>query len=224
MLTQFVPLAVTKANNEEACVGAVAENGEWVRPEPIAVEEVQADAAPYRYFWWTAADLGPSRAVDCRPEDRDLRRNPQTPCVLSDRPPEDRATFLSRHLDADVETAFSGTRSLGLVRVRVCRLYAKRSTGGRLFFRAEFSDGSASTFDWIIPELAFSREVEPFVIDGELDTSFASHLVALFDRRPTYFAVGLTKPNHRFPGRFRGCHPLVVGIHTVPDYRAFSLR
>jgi hypothetical protein len=54
-----------------------------------------------------------------------------------------------------------------------------------------------------------------------LSQRFAAHMVALFARVDTFLALGLTKPNHRFPGRFRGCHPLVVGIHTVPDYRVF---
>ncbi len=219
MVIRFVPLAITRSGGGEACVGAVGEDGVWIRPEPIPIDEALGDDSPYRYFRWTAADLGPSRVADPRPEDRDLRRDALRPHVVPDMPPLDRAEYLGRLADDSVETALSGDRSLGLVRARVQRLYAKASIGDRVFLRAEFSDEAGVTFDWIIPEIAFCREAGRFLRGTTLDPTFQSLVLTLFERVPTFFTIGLTKPNHRFPGRFRGCHPLVVGIHTVPDYR-----
>ena len=225
MLTQFIPMAITKVDDVEACVGALAQNGAWVRPEPVFLADVVAQDTPYGYFQWTTAELENSIAKDPRPEDRNLIRDgvnaPRAAEVL---PADSRLDFLRAHLDSSVEEAFSGERSLGLIKASVHRVYAKPSTAGRLFFRTEFSDPAGKTYDWIIPEINFVKLVTPFLANGGIRPDFCAPLLSVFQSVQTFFTLGLTKPNNRFPGRFRGCHPLVVGIHSVPDYRDLSGR
>jgi hypothetical protein len=215
---KFVPLAITRAEGRYACIGAVAEDGGWLRPEPIYVEDVESAGSSYRYFHWTAARLKASTASDARPEDRDLDMEDESPRLLSAMPDEERLPFLVKHADGDVASAFEGERSLGLVEVGVRNFYVKRATGGRSFVRGEFGDGAGRVYDWIIPEIDFGRAIRPHVADGSLAPDFAERLLQTFGSVRTFFTVGLTKPNFRFPGKFRDCHPLVVGIHSAPDY------
>lgn len=217
-LTKFLPLAITRAEGREACIGALEEDGQWVRPEPIYIEDVESPESSYHYFTWTAAYLKPSTAEVMRPEDRDLCREDSAPQMLSALPQVERLPFLVKHAAADVSAAFTGQRSLGLIEVRVKRFYIKRATGGRSFVRGEFSDAAGDVYDWIIPEIDFGRVVSPHISDGMLEQAFSERLQETFGRVRVFFTVGLTKPNFRFPGKFRDCHPLIVGIHSEPDY------
>ncbi|MET0622393.1 MAG: hypothetical protein ABW250_05385 [Pyrinomonadaceae bacterium] len=215
---KLLPLAITRAEGRYGCIGAVGEDGGWLRPEPIYVEDVESPDGSYRYFHWTEAHLTASSADDARPEDRDLCEEAAAPRLLSAVPEEARLPFLAGHADEDVASAFAGGRSLGLVEVGVKNFYVKRATGGRSFVRGEFSDRTGEVYDWIIPEIAFGRVVRPHVDEGVLEPAFVERLLLTFGRARTFFTVGLTKPNFRFPGKFRDCHPLVVGIHSGPDY------
>jgi hypothetical protein len=217
-LSKFLPLAITRAEGRYACIGAVGEDGRWVRPEPIYLEDVESPDSNYRYFYWTEAHLKPSTAEEMRPEDRDLSRADSEPRLLSAVAETERLPFLVEHADADVSAAFAGERSLGLVEVSVRSFYVKRATGGRSFVRGEFSDAAGEIYDWIIPEIDFGRIVAPYIADGMLSPVFAELLLETFGRVRAFFTVGLTKPNFRFPGKFRDCHPLIVGIHSEPDY------
>ncbi|MFD7424404.1 hypothetical protein ACFV6M_28730 [Streptomyces californicus] len=80
----------------------------------------------------------------------------------------------------------------------------QRSTGGRTFLRLEFTDNTGERFDWIVRDVRL-LDAGP----GEIALPVGPEAPLL------YAAVGLTHPNHRFPGRFRGCHPLVVGLHPA---------
>ena len=218
---RFLPLAITRVDDRFGCVGAVRDHAEgWIRPEPTYLRDLEAADSVYTYDRWTVATVGPSSAQDARPEDRDVCLTAEAPCAAEVLPKAERPVFLESNLDPDVNTAFAGERSLGLVRVELHRFYVRRSTGGRHFLRAEFTDRSSQDYDWIIPDLAFGARVWPHVVAGQLDSEFETRLRDAFAHLEIYFALGLTKPNDRFPGRFRGCHPLVVGIHTVPDYRS----
>ena len=137
---KFLPLAITRAEGRYACIGAVGEDGGWLRPEPIYVEDVESPDTNYVYFHWTAARLKASTADDARPEDRDLDREGEGPQLLSALTEDERLRFLIGHADEDVASAFAGERSLGLVEVEVKNFYVKRSTGGRSFVRGEFAD------------------------------------------------------------------------------------
>ena len=217
-LCKFLPLAITRAEGREACIGALAGDGSWVRPEPIYLEDVERSDSSYRYFHWTEAYLGASTAEQSRPEDRDLSREDAGPQLVSALPETERLPFLVKHADANVDAAFAEERSLGLIEVCVKGFYVKRATGGRSFIRGQFSDSTGEVYDWIIPEIEFGRVVWPRVAEGLLAPDCAERLVEIFTRVRTFFTIGLTKPNFRFPGKFRDCHPLIVGIHSEPNY------
>ncbi|HEX7288906.1 MAG TPA: hypothetical protein VF532_22165 [Candidatus Angelobacter sp.] len=214
---RFVPLGISKVSEVEACVGAISEDGAWVRPETPTLAEVKASDSPFVYFQWANAELGESLAGDPRPEDHHMVRRAQPEFPIGE---EARVEFIRSHLDASAESAFAGLRSLGLIKVKVHRIYMKQSTGGRVFHRIEFTDGKGDTYDWIISEVRFPEEIAPYLVNGEITPEFGERLTAIFQSAEVYFTIALTKPNNRFPGKFRGCHPVVIGIHTVPDYSA----
>ena len=206
--TRLLPLAITGVDGHEACVGALDETGRWLRPEPVTIAEVTAADPAYRYWHWTEASLGPSTCDDARPEDRALLAPPRPgpPAV----PAADRAALLDGHADTDVQAAIGDAhRSLGLVRADVREVYLRRSTGGRTFVRCRFTDGTGAEHDWIVPEIAFAARARELIHSGRSGTD------GLAGAGAVYLALGLTKPNDRFPGRFGGCHPLVVGVHPL---------
>lgn len=223
-MCKFLPLAITKAEGMYACVGAVAEGGGWVRPEPVYLKDIEQAETTYRYFYWSMARLSPSIAVGARVEDRDLLRGGASPQISSAMADAERLPFLIGHADVDVNTAFADERSLGLVEVYAKGFYIKRAIGGRLFIRGRFNDRTGESYDWIIPEIRFGQLVWPHVERGMLLPEFAERLNEIFVRIRVFYAVGLTKPNYRFPGKFRDCHPLIVGIHTHPDYADFLVQ
>src|SRR5438552_9797090 len=212
---RFVPLGISKVSESEACVGAISEDGSWVRPETPTLAEVKASGSPFLYFQWANAELGESLERDPRPEDHHMVRRAQAEGWLAG---EIRADFIRTHLDASAEDAFAGLRSLGLIKAKVHRIYRKQSTGGRVFLRAEFTDAKGATYDWIISEVKFPEEIEPYLVNGDITPEFGKKLAGIFQSSEVYFVIALTKPNNRFPGKFRGCHPVIIGIHTVPDY------
>lgn len=212
---RLLPLAITKVDDHEACVGAVTPDGTWVRPEPVAFQDVaDAQASPFRYWWWTTVTLGPPVVADPRPEDRCLHGQP---LLAEPVEPSSRADLLARLADSAVEEVFeSARRSLGLLVATVGDVYPKRSTRGRMFLRCAFTDPTGEEYDWIVPDIAFGERVWPHVdATGRLDPDFHDDLLAELRQSRVYLTIGLTKPNGRFPGRFGGCHPLVVGVHQV---------
>lgn len=220
--TRFLPLAITRSGLDHACVGAISDAGRWVRPQPIALTQVSGPHASFAYEVWHEAALVPAQAHDRRPEDHDLvSANIQQHDTLSR---DARLALLRRVCDADVSAAISGERSLGLVRARVQQVCVRRATGGRRFLRMAFEDQARESYDWIVPELRFADAAAPHFHGDDLDSAWAGRLVDVLCSVETYLTVGLTKPNHRFPGKFRGCHPLVVGVHSEPDYRAVLER
>ncbi len=218
---RFVPMGISKVSDVEACVGAISEDGTWVRPEVPTLAEVKASDSPFVYFQWANAELGESLAQDPRPEDQHMvrRAERETPMAQGYR-----LEFIRTHLDPGAEEAFSGLRSLGLIKANVHRFYMKLSTAGRRFLRVEFTDAKGDTYDWIVSEVKFPEQITPYLQDGEISPEFAKRLADFFQSAEVYFTIALTKPNNRFPGKFRGCHPVVIGIHTAPDYCAELLR
>jgi hypothetical protein len=215
---RFVPLGISKVSELEACVGAVAEDGSWVRPETPTLAEVKASDSPFVYFQWANAELSESLARDPRPEDHHMVRRAERESFISE---EARTELIRANLDPGVEDALAGLRSLGLVKVNVHLFCMKQSTGGRTFLRVEFTDERNETYDWIVSEVRFPEEIAPYLVNGDITPEFGQRLQDIFQSADVYFAIALTKPNNRFPGKFRGCHPVVIGIHTIPEY---SLR
>jgi hypothetical protein len=207
-------MAITKADETHACVGALTADGEWVRPEPVTLNDVAGSASAWRYQHWTRAVLGPPTVEDPRPEDRALLGRAE----LADRWSAARCRhFADSYVDATVYQALSGDRSLGMVYARLHRIYLKRATRGRVFLRFVFSDATGEEFDWIVPDIAISVPLRAQGRDGQLPGPAAERsCAALQQHGPLLLTLGLTRPNNRFPGKFRGCHPLVVGVHPAP--------
>ncbi len=218
---RFVPLGISKVSDLEACVGAISADGSWVRPETPTLAEVKASDSPFVYFQWANAGLGESLAGDSRPEDQHMVRRATREHSIAE---EERLQFMRAHLDPSAEEAFSGLRSLGLIKVQVHKFYMKQSTAGRRFLRVEFTDGKGDTYDWIISEVKFPEAIAPYLTEHEITPELGKKLADFFQCAEVYFTIALTKPNNRFPGKFRGCHPVVIGIHTVPDYSSELLR
>jgi hypothetical protein len=213
---EAAPLAITRVDDGEACVGAITRAGEWIRPGPISPQDVVDRArSPFQHLQWLRLAVRPATSADRRPEDHAVC----APVEIAGPPAsgEARRKLLERAVDPSIDAAFCGERSLGLVRARVERIYVKRSTGGRAFIRAAFEDAAGSAFDWIVPDLVLSTALGAGIREGAIAPVMDAFLAEVLADSAAYLAVGLTKPNHRFPGRFRGCHPLIVGLHLVPD-------
>ncbi|MEU8588291.1 hypothetical protein AB0C59_15025 [Streptomyces sp. NPDC048664] len=198
MTETFLPLAVTLDTDGGACVAGLDADGRWIRPEPVTADEVGPEG-PYAFFRPVRLGLGPSTEPDARPEDRAVRTPPRPAGEALGAAA--RARLLRDSADAGVEAAFAGERSAGLVAVQVRRLYGRPSTGGRSFLRMEFTDASGAEHDWIVRDRRLVRRFPAPHQDPPPDLA-----------GPCFLSIGLTKPNGRFPGRFRGCHPLVVGV------------
>lgn len=211
----ILPMAITKADETHACVGALTADGTWVRPEPVTLDRVTGSASTWRYQHWTRAVLAPPTVDDPRPEDRALQDGPE---LAGPWPASRCREFADRYVDATVYGALSGYRSLGMVYARLHRVYVKRATRGREFVRFVFSDATGEKFDWIVPDIAISVPLRAQVQDGQLPGPVAERTCEVLQQHgPLLLALGLTRPNNRFPGKFRGCHPLVVGVHPAPD-------
>ncbi|HEX6352558.1 hypothetical protein [Actinophytocola sp.] len=216
---RLLPLAITKVDDHEACVGAVTEHGMWIRPEPVLTGHVTSAEPPFRYWYVTEIALGPPEASDPRPEDRAVLAPPALDAG-SYVPPDERPGLLAPLCAPDAEAAIGGARrTLGLIQAEVLDVTVRRATRGQAFLRCKFRDGASREYDWIVPEIAFGARVWPHVHDGRLDEAFRADLLASLRCGDTFLTLGLTKPNHRFPNRFGGCHPLVVGVHSAVDSR-----
>lgn len=213
----FVPLAITQSDSTHGCVAGLSVTGEWLRPEPIMAAEL-GKGSVYQYRRFCRAYLGPSEAEDCRPEDRHVLA-PTTVATDMKTVTTDAAwlNWYRAHCDKHVESCFVGERSVGLIEVTPERVYAKRATGQRVFARMAFRDATGEAFDWIVPEIAFSSYVLERLSPNARAAEEAAILKPL-QQRKVFLCLGLTKPNNRFPGKFRGCHPLVVGVHSFLEY------
>jgi hypothetical protein len=207
------PLVITLDTDNTACVSGATPDRRWLRPEPVLFEEVSGATPLYQYFQPVTIELAASRADDARPEDRHVvgaATHAGAPLSL-----DDQGELLVKMTDASVDQAFAGLRSVGVVHVEARRLYRQRSTGGKRFVRLAFTDTTGVEYDWIVRDVRF---LAPFPDPAHPDDAdwlegFAARLKA----EPFYMSIGLTKPTGRFPGQFRGCHPLVVGVHGATE-------
>lgn len=216
MRVRFLPLAITRSDEQHGCVGAVTSNGKWFRPQPVFAHDVDGPLALYQYGSWYEADFSPATDLDARSEDHEL----EGPVSRVGRGPagDDLRQFLGSLAEPRAISVLDGVRSLMLTRARVHTLYLKRSTGRRLFLRCVFSDGAGERFDWIIPEVALGHVARRSATEDALDPTWTTRFIEFANDVGVYLTLALTKPNQRFPGKFGGCHPLVVGLHTVPSY------
>lgn len=212
---RLLPIAITQSSNSEGCVGALTTDGQWIRPQPILAEELTSQNAVFRYRYWTTVTIKPLITDESRPEDCVLVNAPSRGIYLSE---DEWFEHFTLHCDRNVTTAFEGGRSLGLVEVKVHDVYVRPHLGNRQFIRLCFTDPAKNLYDWIVPEISFGQIVWSYVENKAIKQSFSTKLLEILSQVQVFIAIGLTLPNNRFPGKFRGCHPLVVGLHTIPDY------
>lgn len=210
---ELLPVAITRVEGGGGCVAARTRDGSWIRPRPVSEDQVTGVGARYLYGRWTEVDLG-EHLVNERIEDRPVRSVPELRGVV-DRT-EWRAAIVAA-CDSSVANAFSSGRTAGMVKVQVDEIYARRHLRGRWFVRMKFTDGQGEHYDWIVPEVRMVDLVAPMIAAGQLPTAFAQQLRGVLSG-DVFLAIGLTLPNDRMPGQFGGCHPLVVGVHSFPDY------
>ncbi|UXH76091.1 hypothetical protein [Roseateles amylovorans] len=218
----LLPMVITQIDEQFGCVSAITPEGRWVRPEPIFTRQVigtpQAPAS-YQYRQAFRCAVAPGMQDDRRPEDHHLVQDLSPPDAAPFGQDEALAHWMARHTDPSVIDAFAGERSVGMVTATPQRLYLQRSTRNRVFVRLAFVDATGTAYDWIVPDVAFSHAVLRIMRDQPDQEAIGERLLAILAGTRLFIAAALTKPNHRFPGVFRGCQPLVGGVHTFPDYR-----
>jgi len=211
---QILPFAITRISADEGCVAGITPEGEWVRPKPIRSADIEGSDAPFVYKSWTEFSEG-KLAISEHAEDIALTGTPRRTIRIDD---DSFKKYLFDASSASVQAGFEGVRSAAVIRARILNVYVRRHLRGRLLLRIVFSDETGASFDFITPEIRFNDFVLPHRVNDELDPDFVSDTLSRFGAE-TFLSIGLTAPNGLFPDRFRGCHPLVVGIHTFPDYR-----
>lgn len=216
----LLPMVITNIDEEYGCVSALTPQGRWVRPEPVLSSEVVGEQLYYRYRQPFRCAVAPGVQEDRRPEDHAIMKRLPTPEDAPYGGKDQLATWMAAQCDASVNEAFAGERSVGLVHATPERVYLQRSTRNRVFVRLVFKDPSGQSYDWIVPDVVFS-ELTLLQLRGASDAeASADRLLTILKATKMFIAAALTKPNNRFPGVFRGCQPLVGGVHTFPDYRA----
>ncbi|NCP12237.1 MAG: hypothetical protein GW859_09875 [Sphingomonadales bacterium] len=207
--TSLVPLAMTLPSASEACVAGIDDQGAWVRPSPVPAHWIAGPRPLFAYRRASTLRLGPPPRDGARPEDRALIGRPRLSRSLS---LAAHRRLLDRAADGGVDAAFAGDRSAGLIRARLRDVYARRHTRGRFYLRLVFDDASGETFDWILPDIAAVGYFAEAVADGALAAD-ARRCWLDAHRGEAFLAIGLTLPTRAPDRRFRGCNPLVVGVH-----------
>lgn len=207
----LLPLAITAEDATKGCIAGIDSFGNWVRPQPIPLTWALDSEGPFRYGHWTTIEAV-SETTAPRPEDMTLAGQPVRGAAL---PGEELAALVRAHSSATVDQGFMGARSAAVVPARVEDLYARRHTHGRVFLRLVFEDASGERFDWIMPEVAtkarFATECDGDRLNASSVLTWLEDLAA-FDVR---LAIGLTLPSRPPTDRFKGCQPLVVGLHRL---------
>lgn len=214
----FLPLAITQSE-DGSCVAGLGDDGKWYRPEPISLEQVSGETAAFSYDHWRLLRLGP-KETSAPPENRALVAF--DPALPRPARAKQRLDMLAQMASPSVYSAFADGQSLGCIRATVHDIYFRRHTGGRRFLRIVFSDPAGERFDWVLPELAMNQR---WAAEGGLDVPD--------DRRDrlltsmgtdAYLTLALGDKNDRFPGKYDGRHPLVVGVHPVTRHQAPAAR
>jgi len=150
-----------------------------------------------------------------RIEDCEILQKP-APLFLNEIKAQDRSTFIKSFLDGNVSEAFSKNRTLGLIEPYVEQVYFGWSDVNKIFESSiVFHDKSGQRYKFYCTDLKwyyswiylFQRKKE--LLFQELD-----QLPHRLNKKETYFVIGLTKPVDEVPGPFRGCWPMIQGIHS----------
>jgi hypothetical protein len=232
-IQEILMLAVTRMQGGVCIAGMTAEPDpvtglRWVRPvreygHVLLGDITTAEGTVVRPFDVVAFNLLQPRPVPPHTEDwnADFVRHP--PCVLRRLEEERRTGFLHKYLDtAPREVLDSQQRSLCLIKpdwVKGC--FRLDSYSGQFDARMAFSLdrrpylGSYAKGGLSVTDLKWRAMGRAWLPPGGGWTEFdAGDLEARFGIQEVCLAVGLTRS-------FQGtCWPLVVGVHTLPDYEA----
>jgi hypothetical protein len=206
----LLPLAITVENENWGCVAGIDSGRRWLRPSPIPSDWVRNAGSAFHYKVWSRLTISPHPTSN-RLEDRLIEGTPVSENLIETVVYH---KLLATIADPDVCAAFAGARSVGLIRARVEEIYARPHTRGRTLLRIIFKDSANERYDWIIPEVATAEALAPYIRNAAtLDPNQAKLWLDQMEASEVFLAIGLTLPNNRLPGRFGGCHPLIVGIH-----------
>lgn len=205
---ELLPLAITQFG-ENVCVAGTDLLHRWTRPAPITPAQIASDNPDFLYDHLTLLTLG-ARPDDGQAEDRSLLRVVARPTPVD---PQRRLEAIRAVCAEDVATALADEHSIGLVRASVLQLVARRHTGGRHFLHIEFRDAGGAKHDWVCPELGLNRLWGGG--DGEASMIRLERAVKKLADFEITLAVALGDRNDRFPGQYRGRHPLCVGLHAI---------
>lgn len=207
----FLPLALTLTENG-ACAAGLGEDGTWYRPEPVSKSLINGGATVLSYDTWRQVRLGPL-AKPAPPENHRFLGfdSPREKFA----PPEQRLELLGQVAHPSVADLFDGDQTLGCIRANIDDIYSRRHTGGRSFLRLVFSDVTGAQFDWVLPE---HRVTQKWKAASEMQASTLVQPELLQGTgQDAYLTLALGDRNNRFPGKYDGRHPLVVGVHSIRE-------
>lgn len=150
-----------------------------------------------------------------RTEDCEFLQEP-APLFLNEIKAQDRNTFIKNCLDGNVSEAFSKNRTLGLIEPYVEQVYFGWSDVYKNFESSiVFLDKSGQRYKFYCTDLKWYYSwIYLFQKKKELLYQELDHLPHRLNKNGTYFVIGLTKPVEEVPGSFRGCWPMIQGIHS----------
>jgi len=215
----MLPLAITRIDSTSGCAAGLTEEGRWIRPEPVLLDDVAGEDPYYVYGRPVHCRIGPSESLDRRPEDRALLERLTTPDVVTNWQGAALETWLAAHCDAAASASFACGRSVGLIRAQLDRLAVFPSTRGRHLVKLAFVDEQGERNEWIVPCLPFSTFAIATLRDEGKPEEVAQHMIRCLRDTKVFLTLVLTKPRTNSLGTIRGCQPLVSGVHTFPSYR-----
>jgi hypothetical protein len=217
----LLPLVITQVDATSGCVSGLTQDGRWLRPEPVHLDEVTGENPYYAYGRPVHCRLGPSFSADRRPEDRELLERLPTPNeVSSSWHGAALEEWLSEHCDVDAFASFADERSVGLIRAVPQGLSLLQWTRGRYLVRLEFTDMSGHQHNWVVSDLPFCALAISILHCAEDRGALARRMVEHLQAMHFFLSLVLTKPvNQSRRDLIRGCQPLVGGVHTFPLYQ-----
>ena len=217
----LLPLVITQVDATFGCVSGLTQDGRWLRPEPVYLDDVAGENPYYAYGRPVHCRLGRSSCADHRPEDRALlERLPPINEVFNGHDAAFEA-WLSGHCDVDAAASFAGERSVGLIRAVPKGLSLLQWTRGRYLVRLEFSDTSGQQYQWVVSDLPFCALAISMLRDAQDRGALARRMVEHLHATRFFLSLVLTKPvNSSRRDLIRGCQPLVGGVHTFPPYQS----
>lgn len=208
---EIIPLAICNLPDNQVCVAALNNNGQWIRPCPVYQTDI-VEGALFNYLQKTILLLKPLTDSNKRLEDRAFFRD----SIRVEKMKQEWVhAHILKYLDQSVEDVFERGRSAGIVCPIVKDLTYKRGLGGKKNIRISFEDGIGKLHNFIVVENRFkTRILEEVDFDDNLEEEVRLQFLRELQNDDVYFTITLmTKNSTTFPGPYDGCHPLISGIH-----------